>query len=71
MLVTVWPEGEGWRVDDGRVSEFHGSKSAAVARAEAMAEEHAAAGLPLQMVVMAPYPVNGARVRGAGRGAPN
>ena len=56
LLVTVWPEGEGWRVDDGRVSEYHRFKSVAVARAEILAEEHTAAGMTLQMVVMAPYP---------------
>jgi hypothetical protein len=56
MLVTVWPEGEGWRVDDGAVSEYYRFQSAAVSRAEILAEAHVAAGKALQMVVMAPYP---------------
>ncbi|MDB5451566.1 MAG: hypothetical protein JWO33_144 [Caulobacteraceae bacterium] len=54
LLVTVWPEGQGWRVDDGVVSEFYSGRAAAVARAEMLADEHTAAGRQLQIAMMAP-----------------
>jgi hypothetical protein len=52
LLVTVWPEAGGWRVDDGSVSEFYRARSSAVARAEMLADLHSAAGRELGMVFM-------------------